>query len=92
MTIRDKLKSQMLKAQLVAFGFWLLFVAGNLLPTGTTYQALLFIPFIGFAGSVLYLLLLIKCPNCGARLGQAFSSLSKPNFCPVCGIAFDDQV
>lgn len=89
MTIRDQLKAQMFKARAVAFGFWLLFAAGFLLPVGSPYQALLFIPFTGFVGAILYVLFFVKCPKCDARLGQAMNSLSKPNFCPSCGVSFD---
>jgi hypothetical protein len=92
MTIRETLKAQMFKAKAIAFGFWLLLAAGLFLPKGSPYQPLLLIPFVGFAGSVLYILLFIKCPKCGARLGQAMSSMSKPNFCPSCGVSFDSRV
>ena len=92
MTIREMLKGQMFKAKAIAFGFWLLFAAGFFLPERNAFQALLFIPFIGFAGSVLYILFFVKCPKCGVRLGQAMSSISKPNFCPGCGVSFDSRV
>jgi hypothetical protein len=90
-TIREQLKARMFKARLVAFGFWLLFAAGMFLPKGNAYAALLFIPFVGFAASVLYVIFFVRCPKCGARLGQAMSSMSKPNFCPGCGVSFDTR-
>ena len=88
-TIRETLKAKMLKAKIAAFGFWLLFAAGFFLPKDSAYLPLLVIPFIGFAGSVLYMLLFIRCPKCGERLGQAMSGISKVNFCPSCGTSFD---
>jgi hypothetical protein len=88
-TIRETLKAQMFKAKAIAFAFWLLFAAGFFLPTGSALHLLLLIPFIGFAGSILYMLFFVKCPKCGTRLGQAMSSMSKPNFCPGCGVSFD---
>ena len=91
-TIREALKAQMFKARTISFGFWLLFAAGFFLPKGSALQPLLFIPFIGFAGSVLYIIFFVKCPKCGERLGQAMSSMTKPNFCPGCGVNFDSRV
>ena len=89
MTIGELIKAQMFKARAIAFGFWLLFAAGMFLPTSGIYKTLLFLPFIGFAGSVLYILFFVKCPKCDARLGQVMSSISKPKFCPGCGVSFD---
>lgn len=92
MTIREALKAQMFKARVVAFGFWLLFAAGFFLPNNSPFKPLLLIPFIGFAGSVLYILFFVKCPKCSARLGQAMGGINKPNFCPGCGVNFDNRV
>jgi hypothetical protein len=91
-TIRETIKSQIFKARAVAFGFWLLFAGSFFLPNESPLKPLLFIPFFGFAASVLYILFFVKCPKCGARLGQAMSSMSKPNFCPGCGVSFDTRV
>jgi hypothetical protein len=91
MKIRDQLKAKMFKARFVAIGFWLLIAAGYFLPEGSPYQKLLIVPFIGFAGSVLYIILFVRCPKCDAKLGQAMSSSNKPNFCPGCGVSFDSQ-
>lgn len=91
MTIRDQLKSQMFKARIVAFGCWLLVAAGIVFPKIGISQAWLIIPLIGFAGAVLYIVLMVKCPKCGARLGQTLSGMSKPNFCPTCGVDFDSR-
>ena len=93
MIIREKLKEQMQRARMVAFGFWLLFAAGMFLPDSLgAVRILNFIPFLGFGGSVLYIMFYVKCPKCGARLGQSLSSISKPNFCPGCGVSFDNPV
>ena len=91
MTIGELVKAQMFKARVVAFGFWLFFAAGIFLPTSGIYKTLLFIPFIGFMCSVLYILFLVKCPKCDTRLGQVMSSMSKPKFCPGCGVSFDSR-
>jgi len=91
-TIRETLKAQMFKAKAIGFAFWLLFAAGFFLPKGSELQPLMIVPFVGFAGSVLYMLVFVKCPKCGTRLGQAMSSMSKPDFCPGCGVSFDSRV
>ncbi len=89
MTIRERLESQMFRARAGAVGFWLLFVACFFLPKDSHHQVLQLVSFAGFAGSVLYIALFVKCPKCGARLGPALSTLRRPNFCPNCGIGFD---
>jgi hypothetical protein len=91
-TIRETLKAQMFKVGAIAFGFWLLFAAGFFLPNDTGLQALTPISFAGFAGSILYMQFFVKCPKCGARLGQSMSSIRKPNFCPGCGVSLDSRV
>jgi hypothetical protein len=92
MTIREKLKARMFKARAIAFGFWLLFAAGFLLPKNSPYAFLLLVPFAGFAGTVLYMLFFVRCPKCGARLGQAMNSTSQINFCPGCGVSLESKV
>ena len=92
-TIRETLEAQMFKAKVIAFACWLpLFAAGFFLPKDSALKPLVLIPAIGFAGSVLYMAFFVKCPKCGTRLGQALSGMNKPNFCPSCGISFDDPV
>jgi len=92
MTIRERLKEQMFKARVFAFGFWLLGAAGMFFASGNAYQALLFVPFAGFGGAVLYMLFFVKCPKCGARLGQAMSGMTRTNFCPGCGVSLDTRL
>jgi hypothetical protein len=89
-TIRERLKAQMFKARVAAFGFWLLGAACMFLPKG--YETFFFVPFAGFACAVLYVLFFIKCPKCGVRLGQAMSSMGKANFCLGCGVSLDNRV
>ncbi|TXH77462.1 MAG: hypothetical protein E6Q88_01030 [Lysobacteraceae bacterium] len=91
MTIRDQLKSQMFKARAVAFGCWLVLAGCLFFFKNSINPAWFSIPFIGFAGSVLYILFFVKCPMCGARLGQVLSSMHKPDFCPGCGVNFDSR-
>lgn len=79
----------MFRARAIAFGCWLLFAAGIFLLKDDALRPLLFIPFMGFGGSMLYILFFVKCPKCGTPLGQAMGSMSKPNFCPGCGVGFD---
>jgi len=89
MTIRDKLKAQMFKVRIAIFAFWLLFVAGMVLHVGGANQPFALIPFLGFAGAILYSMFFIKCPKCDAPLGQVLNKLRKFNFCPVCGVSLD---
>lgn len=92
MTIGERVKAQMFKARVAAFGFWLLFALGMFLPLPDTYRALMMVPFFGFMGSVLYILFFVKCPKCDARLGQVMGGFGKPRFCPGCGASFDSRV
>ncbi|MGD0504992.1 MAG: hypothetical protein ABSD02_19830 [Steroidobacteraceae bacterium] len=48
-----------------------------------------------FAGAILGMTFFIKCPRCSARLGQfsmqtPFSFGRQINFCPYCGVSFDE--
>jgi len=92
MTLGEELRGKMRKAKLIGFGFWLLFAAEFFLPHDGKYAFLLVIPFLGFASSALYILVFIKCPKCGFRLGQAMSGSSEINFCPCCGVDLDSSV
>jgi hypothetical protein len=57
-----------------------------------------FIPFAGFFVVVLLMLLWIRCPRCGGPLGQNAGFLNakdrfyqkRVNFCPYCGVNFDE--
>lgn len=92
MTIGEFLKAKMLKARAVAFGCWLLFAAMMFFDIPIFHGGWRIVPFIGFLGSVLYILWCVNCPKCEARLGQLMSGTSKPNFCPGCGVSFDTRV
>ena len=90
-TIRETLSTQLFRAKVVSFGSWVLIAAGYFLPKGSALQTLVLVAFLCFAGSVLYIIYFVKCPKCSARLGQAMSGMSKPNFCPGCGVSFDSR-
>ena len=84
-------------AKIVGFLFWLAFAASIfvLREGGMFFVAL--IPFVGFGGTVLYILFFVKCPRCTAPLGQAsmamhtpFSGKTKLNFCPNCGVNLNE--
>ena len=92
MTIRERLKAKMFKARAIGFGFWLLFAGSFFLPKNSPYAPFLLIPFVGFAGSVLYVLYFVRCPKCDARLGQSLSTTSQTNFCPGCGVSLESKV
>lgn len=91
MTIRKLLKARIFKARVAGFGCWLL-CAGFIFVVPDAYKAWALIPTLGFAGSVLYVLFFLRCPKCGARIGQAMTGMSKLNFCPTCGVSMDTPV
>ena len=91
MTIRAQLQRRVSNARSAGLGFWLLFAGGMLLIDDRAYRALVFIPFVGFAATVIYSLFFIRCPKCNAGLGALLSSFAKPNFCPGCGVSFDSR-
>ncbi len=100
MTIRAFLTSRFHKLMLVGFLTWLACAgAGFAASARLVPQWIAFIPFIGFAAVVVLLLLWIRCPRCGTALGQNVGFLNskdrfyqrRVNFCPHCGVNFDEQ-
>ena len=92
MTIGEFLKAKMFKARAVGFGCWLLFAAAMFIEVPWFNKGWMLVPFVGFMGSVLYIMWCVKCPKCDARLGQVIGGTSKSNFCPSCGVSFDTRV
>jgi hypothetical protein len=91
MTIRQQLRSQLFKARGVAFACWFVLAGVILFSPSDRWRALAVIPFAGFFGSVVYMIFFIKCPKCRAQLGQTMNSMRKANFCPGCGVSFDEE-
>ena len=86
---------------LVGFGCWLAFAgAGLAASSGYVPTWVVAIPFIGFGGAILTLLVRVRCPRCGGRLGQITGYLNprwpgftRPiNFCPYCGVNLEEPV
>ena len=99
MTISESIHSKLKKAKIIGFIFWLLFAATIVIPVEGNLFFISLIPFIGFGGTVLYILLFLKCPRCDTAIGQAtansggfFSKKSNLNFCPNCGVDFKDEL
>ncbi|WP_091637930.1 hypothetical protein [Lysobacter sp. cf310] len=91
MTIRELLKAKLFKARVVGFGCWLLCVGVIFLDVPERYKAWVLIPTLGFVGAVLYMFYCVRCPKCGARIGQAMMGMRKSNFCPSCGVGLDTR-
>jgi hypothetical protein len=85
-TIGEPLKARIFKAKAIGFAFWLLFAAAFFLPMGSVLQPLMLVPFVGFAGSVLYILVFVKCPECGKRRGSAIAASTSRS------VSFDSNV
>jgi hypothetical protein len=99
-TIRMFLASRFRKLMFVAILAWLgCAAAGFSASAGLVPEWAPFIPFAGFFVVVLLMLLWIRCPRCGGPLGQNAGFLNakdrfyqrRVNFCPYCGINFDDS-
>ena len=76
---------------------WLAFAASIVLSDKFSF-GLSFVGFGLFAGAILYILLMVKCPKCKAPLGQAYLSSGfgplrsyKLNFCPNCGVEMEAE-
>jgi hypothetical protein len=96
MTIRDALNKRKRIAAIISYLGFALFITVGLLSTRNEKLAVL-IPFamIPFAGAILYMMWLVRCPRWIAPIvdygGSAFSISQKFRFCPVCGVSLDDQ-
>jgi hypothetical protein len=99
MSIRAFLASRFRKLMLFGVLAWLCCAASGLsASSGLIPSWVAPIPFIGFAAVVLLMLLWIRCPRCGGRLGQIVGYVNakerfyqrRINFCPYCGVNFDE--
>ena len=95
-TIRDRLKRRVRWAMAVGFSGLLLAMAGPFV-IPDDYASLVAIGPLMFAGAIITVQWLTKCPKCETRLGQemsqriAFTFFGKqPNFCPYCGTSLDE--
>lgn len=89
MTIKEKIRKKVLKGKVAAFLFWLLFAGGMFVVGDEVNPFYMLIPFVGFGGAILYLLLFIKCPKCKAGQGQMALQAKELNFCYSCGENFN---
>lgn len=87
MTIHEEIRAKVKKVKIVGFIFWLLFAIPIFLQRSDLF-ALQMVAFAGFGGSVLYILLFLKCPECSAKIGQTALQNKSLNFCPECGADF----
>ncbi len=99
MTISEHIESKIKLAKLIAIVSWLVFAGMMLLPYSAGLYFYYFIPFAGFAGAVTFILFFIKCPSCNQPLGQVaaysgnpFQKKSNLNFCPNCGVNFENEI
>lgn len=88
----------------IGFSAWLLFplttVVAKNFPSSIPVAGIPALGILLFAGAMLAMQRLVKCPKCKARLARtvgmpiAFSWGSGPrvNFCPYCGVNLDEPV
>jgi hypothetical protein len=99
-TIRDVISRQMRKAAMIAYGGAALFGLGGLAITVNERLIVLALPGFGiFMGGVLFMLLGVRCPRCGGRIGPSVHASGSPfrvppkiRFCPFCGVAWDSPM
>jgi len=93
LTIRDHLKSKLNKARAVAFISLLVFgISAFWGADSDLVSVLVLIPFGFAAASTIYILYGINCPRCDASMGKVLSGSGKTNFCPQCGVSFDEDL
>ena len=99
MTIEELIAGKLRKAKIVGFLFWLAFAATIFFPFEGNLFFFSLIPFAGFGGTVIYVMYFLKCPKCSSPVGQAslspgspFNQKSKLNYCPNCGVSFNESV
>lgn len=95
MTIQANLSRKLYKAKIMGFLFWLTFSLTIFLPLEKEYFIVSLLPFLGFGIVAIYIMFLIKCPNCRAPIGREsmkgvslFKSDVKIKKCPHCGTDF----
>ena len=100
MTIRSFLASRFRKLMLLGVLAWFACAAAGIgVSAGLLAHWVAFIPFAAFFAVVLLMLLWIRCPRCGGRLGQNAANLNgkdrfyqrRVNFCAYCGVNFDES-
>jgi hypothetical protein len=99
MTIKEFITKKLRKATMIGFLFWLAFGATIIIPKEGNLFFISLIPFAGFFGTIIYIIFFVKCPKCSTPLGQAsmsyrnpFSRKTKLNFCPNCGVDFNELI
>ena len=106
MTIRDYIRRRVWWCLGIGFAGWALIPFGSALASALPKPILpgaLSFSVVGalvFAGAMLVMQRIVKCPKCLARLGRtiamplAFSWGSGPKigFCPYCGVSLDEPV
>jgi drug/metabolite transporter (DMT)-like permease len=103
-TIRTYIRRRVWWCLGVGFAGWLLIPLGGViaksLPTPLPVETLSFAGVLVFAGAMLVMQRIVKCPKCSAKLGRtiamplAFSWGSGPKigFCPYCGVNLDEPL
>jgi hypothetical protein len=95
-TIRDYLKRRVWRCMAVGIGGWLLVATS--MGSHIDHPIISILGVLMFAGAILALQLMTKCPRCSARLGQIAMGLGVPwlkpqaNFCPYCGVSLDEPI
>ncbi len=102
MTIRDHLGGRRRIAFIALFVCWLAIAYyGITASKGGNHELplLVFLPIVGFAGCVLFMVFGLRCPNCKNNLGYTLSAPSmglgisnKLKYCPYCGVKLDTDM
>ena len=94
MNIRDHITRKNRQFVIAVIVSWLLFAFGMFAELDGIEKVLIFIGFIGFIVSIASNIYLIKCPRCNIKLGSltAGQKKSEINYCPNCGVNFDESM
>lgn len=89
-TIRQYINTKVWNTTGVAFTAW---AVGFLVVIGLVKNPLVaIISFLVFGGAVITKMFFITCPRCKAGVGPLYPIVGYANYCPGCGISFDEPV
>lgn len=94
MSIGSTLQQKIVTARLIGLAFFALFLVFLLFPKNSLSQTLMYLPFLGVAGSHLYISVKAVCPKCKTKLPQERLGLGLAknlHSCPHCQLDFDAE-
>ena len=100
MTIREYIKRRVYWCAAVGFGGWLICALSVATSRDKQYPLFFTGGIVCFAGAILALQWIVRCPKCEARLAHTVGMAvafqwgirGTVNFCPYCGVSLDEPV